>query len=118
MATPAAYGSSGARDWIWAAAVAMPDPFNPLFQAGDRTSSAVGFFSFLFLGLHVWRVEIPRLVVAAGLHHSHGNTRSKPRLRPTPQLTATLDLSEARDQTCILVATSQILNPLFNSRNS
>ena len=28
---------------------------------------------------------------AAGLHHSHSNTRSKPHLRPTPQLTATLD---------------------------
>ena len=26
--------------------------------------------------------------VAAGLHHSHSNTRSKPCLRPTPQLTA------------------------------
>ena len=23
---------------------------------------------------------------AAGLHHSHGNTRSKPHLQPTPQL--------------------------------
>ena len=28
--------------------------------------------------------------VAAGLHHSDSNTRSKPSLRPTPQLTATL----------------------------
>ena len=27
--------------------------------------------------------------VAAGLHHSHSNMGSKPRLRPTPQLTAT-----------------------------
>ena len=30
-------------------------------------------------------------VVAAGLCHSHGNTRSEPRLRPTPQLMATPD---------------------------
>ena len=29
--------------------------------------------------------------VAAGLHHSHSNTGSQPRLRPTPQLTATLE---------------------------
>ena len=29
--------------------------------------------------------------VAAGLHHSHSNARSGPRLRPTPQLTATPD---------------------------
>ena len=28
---------------------------------------------------------------AAGLHHSHSNTGSKPHLRPTPQLTATPD---------------------------
>ena len=30
--------------------------------------------------------------VAAGLHHSHCNIGSEPRLRPTPQLTAMLDL--------------------------
>ena len=29
--------------------------------------------------------------VAAGLRQSHSNTRSETRLRPTPQLTATLD---------------------------
>ena len=29
--------------------------------------------------------------VAAGLHHSHSNTGSKPRLQPTPQLTVMLD---------------------------
>ena len=29
--------------------------------------------------------------VAAGLHHSHGNVGSKPRLRTTPQLTETTD---------------------------
>ena len=29
--------------------------------------------------------------VAAGLHHSHSNARSKLRLRPIPQLTATHD---------------------------
>ena len=29
---------------------------------------------------------------AAGLHHSHSSTRSEPHLRPTPQLTAMLDL--------------------------
>ena len=29
--------------------------------------------------------------LAAGLHQSHSNLGSKPHLRPTPQLTATLD---------------------------
>jgi len=38
--------------------------------------------------------------VATGLHQGHNNSGSEPRLRPTPQLTATPDpLSEARDQT-------------------
>ena len=31
--------------------------------------------------------------VAAGLHHSHSNTRSEPCLRPIPQLTAMPDPS-------------------------
>ena len=30
-------------------------------------------------------------VAAVSLHHSHSNTRSKPRLQPTPQLMATPD---------------------------
>ena len=36
---------------------------------------------------------------AAGLHHSHSNARSKPCLRPTPQLTAGSfnPLSQGRD---------------------
>ena len=29
--------------------------------------------------------------IAADLHHSHSNARSKPPLRPIPQLTAALD---------------------------
>ena len=29
--------------------------------------------------------------IAAGLHHSHGNATSKPRLQPIPQLRATPD---------------------------
>ena len=48
---------------------------------------------------------------ADGLYHSHSNAGSEPPLRPIPQLTATLDpnpLSEARDQTCVLMDTSWI----------
>ena len=49
-----------------------------------------------FLGPYLWHMEVPRLGVksdlqAAGLHHSHSNARSESSLRPTPQLTATLD---------------------------
>ena len=31
------------------------------------------------------------LAIAAGLHHSHSNAESEPRLQPTPQLVATVD---------------------------
>ena len=46
MATPAAYESSQARDWIRAiaetciAAASMPDPCNPLCQAEDQTHAS------------------------------------------------------------------------------
>ena len=50
-------------------------------------------------------------VTVAGLHHSHSNAGSEPRLQPTPQLRAAPNpnpLSEARDQTHNLVVPSQI----------
>ena len=59
-------------------------------------------------------MEVPQArgqigAVAASLRHSHSNTGSKPRLRPTPQLTWMLNpLSKARDQTRNLMVTSQI----------
>ena len=52
------------------------------------------FLFFFFLGPYLqWHMEVPRLGVksAAGHSHSHNNEGSEPRLRPTPQLTATLD---------------------------
>ena len=70
---------------------------------------AVFSLSFHCLRLFVWmgllgrHMEVPRLgirtihrsigALAAGLHHSHRNATSKPGLRPTPQLMATLDPS-------------------------
>ena len=47
-------------------------------------------------------MEVPRLGVewgatAAGLCHSHSNAGSKPRMRPTPHLMATLDSREAEN---------------------
>ena len=48
----------------------------------------------VFLGLHPRHMEVPRGpigAVVAGLHHSHSNARSKPHLRPTPQLMAMPD---------------------------
>ena len=55
------------------------------------------YLFIVFLGPHAWHVEVPSRArgrigaVAAGLHHSHSNAGSEPRLRPTPQLTATPD---------------------------
>ena len=59
---------------------------------------------------------------AAGLHHSHSNTRSELHLQPTLssfwQHWILNPLSKARDQTCILLDTSWILNLLSHKGNS
>ena len=55
--------------------------FNFLFFAFWAVSRAYGSFQA--------RGQIG--TSAAGLHHSHSNAGSELRLRPTPQLTATLD---------------------------
>jgi len=52
------------------------------------------FFIFCFSGPHPWHMEVPRPGVQSELQlpaHNTANTRSKPGLRPTPQLTETLD---------------------------
>ena len=60
------------------------------------------FFLFLFLFLSFfWLFRATRAahgnsqargqITAAGLDHSHSNTRIEPSLQPTPQLKATLD---------------------------
>ena len=49
--------------------------------------------------------------VTAGLYHSHSNARSMLRLWATSQLHQIVNpLSEARDRTCILIDTSQIIS--------
>ena len=52
----------------------------------------------------------------------HSNTRPEPCLRRTPQLTAICrilsPLSEARDQSPLLMDTGWVLNPLGHNRNS
>ena len=60
-----------------------------------RLESSPQLFSFSFLQLHLWHVDVPRLVVssaaAAGLHYSHSHARSELHLQPTLQLVATSD---------------------------
>ena len=74
-------------------------------------------FFFCFSGLHLRPMKVPRLrgpigATAAGLCHSQSNSGSKQHLWATPQLTQQHQipnpLSEARDQTCMLMETSQI----------
>ena len=62
-----------------------------------KTGSFVRLFvlSFVLLGPVAYRGSQARGLIgptAAGLYHRHRNTGSKPRLQPTPQLTAKLDL--------------------------
>ena len=70
-------------------------------------------FIFVFLGLSIPRAREssqardPNGAVATSLHHSHSNTGSRPRLRPTPQLILN-PLSEARDRTRVFMDTSQV----------
>ena len=53
---------------------------------------------------------------AASLCHHHSKARSKPHLRPTPQLAWILNpLSKARDRMHILIDTSRFLNPLSHN---
>ena len=72
---------------------------------------------FFFLELHLWHMEVPRLIwiraAAASWYYSHSHVASKPHLQHMLQLVATLDLnplSKARDQTSILRDTIQIFN--------
>ena len=66
---------------------------NFLFFLSFCLSVCLSFFFPCFLGLYLWHMEVPRPGVKSQLqlHHSHSNTGSEPRLRPTPQLVAMLD---------------------------
>ena len=81
---------------------------------------------FFFLGLHPWHMELPRLEFESELQLSAYATATAPR---NPTCVCDLHhslwqhwmfspLSEARDQTCFLMNTSQVLNPLSHKRNS
>ena len=85
----------------------MPEGGRIRFRAGVYEATGQEqeycFFSFLlvffFLSFCFFRaapMEVPRLGAESelwlpGLHHSHSNSGSELRLRPTPQLTATQD---------------------------
>ena len=96
-------------------------------------NGADAFFFLVFLGLYLRHMEVPRLwslaahsevavprpqwfirigpIVAARLHHSHSNVGSNRICDPyhsSCQLWILNPLSKAKDQTCILMDTSQI----------
>ena len=81
-----------------------------------RNEKLEPFFFICFLGPHPWHMEVPRLGTEWELQLLAYTTAtatqgSKPRYRPTPQLTAMPilnPLSEARNRTCNLMVASQI----------
>ena len=83
-------------------------------------------FSFVFLGPHPWHTWGSQArgqigAVAASLHHNHSKAGSKPCLWPTaqPQQCQILNpLTEAGDQTHILMDISQVRYPLSHDGNS
>ena len=77
---------------------------------------------FLFLGPHPWHMEVPRLGVESEPQPlTYATATAMPDLRCTAACGSAgsfNSLSEARDGTCILMDTGQVLNPLSHSRNS
>ena len=82
---------------------------------------------FFFLGLHLWHTEVPRLGVEPELQRQ---PMPHPRQHQIQTLSATFaipssnarpllnPLSEARDQICILMDTSPVLNSPSHNGNS
>ena len=100
MAALTEVGSSWSRDWLWAAAAATLHHLTSCAGPGSNLSCCSGilFFPFIFFFLRVTPVAYGSSqarsqirTATASLHHSHSNTRSKPCLQPTLQLTATPD---------------------------
>ena len=77
-----------------------------------------------FWGPHEWHMEVPRLGIecwSCNCHLPHSNAGSKLCLRPihsSQQYQILKPLSEARDQTHILMDTSQVCNLLSHNGNS
>ena len=85
----------------------------------------MGTFFSLFLGPHPQHMEVPRLGVESELQlPAYATATAIPDLshvcnlhHGSRQCLILNPLSEARDGTCILMDTSQVLNPLSYNRN-
>ena len=83
-------------------------------------------FFFVFLGLHPWHREVSRLGIKSELQLlAYALASAMPELSHIHDLCHSLQehqilnpLSNARDQTCILLDTSQILNLLSHNGSS
>ena len=92
-------------------------------ETGD---DAAFFFLFVFLGLHPWHMEVPRLGAELELHLPAYTTAiaaatSKPCLQPTSQLMAMPDPSpteRGQDGNCVLHGCYSDLFPLSHNGNS
>ena len=84
------------------------------------------FFLFFFLGLHPWRMEVPRPGVESELqlpsYTTATATRDPSRIcdphHSSQQHGILNSLSRARDRTCVFMDTSQVCNPLSHNSNS
>ena len=99
----------------------IPPPPNLSHLETVSFSSICFLFCFVlpFLGPHLWHMGVPRL----GL--TYATTTAMPELRLTLKLCRSWQqcwilypLSEARDQSCILMDTSQVPNMLSHNGNS
>ena len=81
---------------------------------------------FFFLGPHLWHMKVPRLGVELVLQLLAYTTATaipdpshiRDLYHSSPQLWFLNPLSKARDPTCILMDTSQVLNLLSHNKNS
>ena len=125
------------RDWIWATAVTYATAAVWILThcATVGTPPLHFYFSFFFLEGSFFFFRVTPMTyarsqsrgqvraAAAGLHHSHSNTRSKLHLWPTPHLVATPDplthwvrpRIESTSWSWILHPLSHNGNPLFHS---
>ena len=83
-------------------------------------------FCFCFLGPRPWHMEVPRLGIDLELQTQADTTATE---MPEPSLVSNLHyrlwqrwilnlMSQAGNQTCILMDTSRVLNPLSHNGNS
>ena len=84
---------------------------------GHYVLSLSRFFFFVFLGLHSWHMEAPRIGVQSELKLQSWSCRPRP--TPQPQQRRILNpLNKARDRTCVLTDTNRVCQLLNHDGSS